>query len=120
MPNRPLTTSRHAHSFGATVVVVAGELDLNTAQQLTDVLHGVEQSAGTSLIVDLSALTYCDSTGITVLANADQAARKANMHFILASPSPDLMRVFRIVGLDQMFTFQPSVQDAFEAVRSWG
>nr|WP_237533755.1 STAS domain-containing protein [Streptomyces sp. SID685] len=60
-------------------------------------------------------MTYCDATGITVFVTAHNRAQQDHSPLILAGLNNDLMRVFHIVGLDQIFTFQPTVHDAVNA-----
>ncbi|MEU3501943.1 STAS domain-containing protein [Streptomyces hundungensis] len=118
MTDPTLTAARHTHASGATVLAVAGELDHHTAPELTRLIQ--EESFGPALpvLIDLSDLTYCDSTGITVLIGADRRASETGAPLVLVGVTADLMHVFRIIGLDQLFTFQPSVEDAIEALRA--
>ncbi|MER5873205.1 STAS domain-containing protein [Streptomyces sp. NPDC002044] len=117
MTDRNLTATRHTHARGATVLSVAGELDHHTAPELTRVIQETPFSPDVPVLIELSELTYCDSTGITVLFSAYHRAREADAPLSLVGLSTDLMHVFRIVGLDQLFTFQPTVEDAVNAQR---
>ncbi|CAM5676893.1 anti-sigma factor antagonist [Streptomyces avidinii] len=117
MTHPTLTTSRHTHARGATVLAVVGELDHHTAPQLTRVIEETPFSAGVPLLIDLSELAYCDSTGITVLIGAYHRAEKASAPLSLVGLNPDLLHVFRIIGLNQLFTFHPTVDDAVNALQ---
>ncbi|MGJ6964114.1 STAS domain-containing protein [Streptosporangium sp. G11] len=90
------------------VLEVAGELDFHTAPQLREALHRVAPLPGQHLVIDLSGLTACDSSGITVLLVARNRALEAQAGIALAAIPGHLARVFRIVGLDQVFTIRPS------------
>lgn len=116
MTDRTLTAVRLSHPAGATVVAVTGELDHHTAQELTEVVDGTPFASDAPVVIDLTGLTYCDSTGITVLVAAYNRAGKAGSQLVLVGLNADLMRVFRIVGLDQLFTFRPTVEDAISAL----
>lgn len=70
------------------------------------------------MIIDLTDLTYCDSTGLTVLVAAYNRAQQAGTPLVLVGLNADLTRVFRIVGLDQLFSFQPTLEDAVDALRA--
>ncbi|CCH31636.1 STAS domain-containing protein [Actinosynnema sp. NPDC047251] len=100
---------------GLTVLRVGGELDLDTTPQLLEALDEVPLGADEGLVVELARLAYCDSTGITALITAHQRAQAAGGSFSLAGVTPDLMRVFHIVGLDQLFTFHPTVDEAVQS-----
>ncbi|MFF3217018.1 STAS domain-containing protein [Streptomyces sp. NPDC002886] len=117
MTHRTLTTSRRSHPRGATVLGVVGELDHHTAPELTGVIEETPFSAGVPVLIDLSELAYCDSTGITVLIGAYHRAEKARAPLSLVGLNADLMHVFRIIGLNQLFTFHPTIEAAVEALQ---
>ncbi|MFF4322948.1 STAS domain-containing protein [Streptomyces sp. NPDC001568] len=117
MTDRTLTATRHTHSRGVTVLAVVGELDHHTAPELTRVIQDTPFSSDVPVLIDLSELDYCDSTGITVLVGAYHRAHEAGAPLLLVGLNADLMHVFRIIGLDQLFTFQPTVEDAVDALR---
>lgn len=105
-------TSRHEDSH--VVVVMAGEIDLHTAprlqNELADQLHG----GAKHVIVDMSGVEFCDSTGVNVLL---AALRRANEHggsLCLVGPQPAVRKVLGITGLDSVFPLRPSVQDAMD------
>jgi anti-anti-sigma factor len=49
------------------VIRLAGELDLATAEQTREALRATDLTTTRSLVVDLSALTFCDSSGLRLL-----------------------------------------------------
>ncbi|WP_411107616.1 STAS domain-containing protein [Streptomyces sp. cmx-4-9] len=116
MTDRTLTATRHTHSRGATVLAAVGELDHHTAPELTRVIRETTFSPEVPVLIDLSELTYCDSTGITVLVGAYHRAREGEVPLFLVGLNDGLMHVFRIIGLDQLFTFRPTVEDAINAL----
>jgi anti-sigma B factor antagonist len=116
--DRTLTATRQPHPAGGTVVAVVGELDHHNAQELTQTFNETPFDPGAPVVIDLTGLTYCDSTGITVLIGAHNRAKQAGARLILAGLNADLTRVFRIIGLDQLFSFQPTVEHAIDALRS--
>lgn len=69
---------------------VAGELDHHTTPRVRDVLDTTPLGPDTGLVVDLTDLAHCDSTGITVLVNAYQGAQAAGSPFGLAGLGRDL------------------------------
>ncbi|MEU6488524.1 STAS domain-containing protein [Streptomyces sp. NPDC046887] len=117
MTERTLTVTSRTHPSGATVLTVDGELDHHTAAQLRAAVEAAPYPpAGT--VLDLTRLGYCDSTGITVLVTGYHRAQAAGTPLVLAGLSADLLRVFRIVGLDQIFSFRPTVDEALAALSS--
>ncbi|MEV6809383.1 STAS domain-containing protein [Streptomyces sp. NPDC017248] len=117
MTEPTLTVVQQLHEAGPVLLQVAGELDHHTAPRLTRALESAPLAPGTPLVIDLSGVEYCDSTGITVLVTAYHRCQAAGCPFSLTGLSDDLARVFRTVGLDQVFTFHPTVDDALAA---WG
>ncbi|MGC2998286.1 STAS domain-containing protein [Streptomyces sp. G35A] len=117
MTEPALTVEQQMHPAGPVVLTVTGELDHHTAPRLTEALEDVPLAPGTPLVIDLSGVAYCDSTGITVLVTAYHRAEAAGSSFSLAGLSHDLTRVFRTVGLDQVFTLHPTTDDALAALR---
>ncbi len=85
---------------GTTVVRVSGELDLATAPQLGDVFAA--QGSG-DLDVDLHGVTFLDSSGISVLVQAQKllVARGATLR--LCSLTESARRVLALAGLDEFF-----------------
>lgn len=112
-----LNITRQHHPAGPVVLHVAGELDHYTAPSLTQALDDLPFGPGTDVVFDLSGLEYCDSTGLTVIITAYHRAESAGSSFSVAGLGPAMDRVFRVVGLDQVFTFYGSVGEAVEAVK---
>jgi anti-sigma B factor antagonist len=113
--DRVLTVTTHAHPAGSTVLTVEGELDYHTAAQLRQVLQDTPFTAG-GVVIDLTDLTYCDSTGVTVLVTAYHRAQATGTPLALAGLSDDLDRVFGIIGLRDVFAIHPTVDKAVESL----
>ncbi|HLH57801.1 MAG TPA: STAS domain-containing protein [Streptosporangiaceae bacterium] len=101
---------------GLCLLSVAGELDYHTAPRLRAGLDEVPLDEGLALIIDLSGLSYCDSTGVSVLVGAYHRAKATGAALALAGMNSDIARVFRVIGLDQVFTSYDSVEAAARAL----
>lgn len=112
-----LTLHTRTTATGA-VMELAGDLDHRTAPQVRDALPQLGLRPGQQLVLDLAALTYCDSSGITVLIAARNHALAADAAIALAAVPEQVARIFRIVGLDQVFPTHPTAQDAEDAWQS--
>ncbi|GLW09110.1 anti-sigma factor antagonist [Microtetraspora sp. NBRC 13810] len=117
---RDLAVTLFSHPTGPTVLTVAGELDFHTTPRLRATVEEIRLEAGSELVIDLSGLTYCDSTGIPVFVAAYHRAQAAGAALAFAGLNPDLTRVFGIVGLDQILSLHPTLEAAVAAVRSGG
>lgn len=111
-----LALTRQSHPAGPILLCVAGELDHYTGPRLSEAIDELPFGPGTDVVIDLSALEYCDSTGLSLLITAHHRAEAAGSSLSFAGPSPELARVFAIVGLDQVFTLHASVERAVEAL----
>jgi len=88
---------------GYQIVSVAGELDIATAEQAYAYISGVIDDGPTAVNVDVGGLTFCDASGLGVLARAARHARQAGRQLRLTSARPSLLKIMRITGLDRAF-----------------
>ena len=77
----------------------SGELDAYSAPQLRKVLDEVLDGSIPCVVVDLSATSFIDSTGLGVLVGAARRAKTQGAEVILDSPSHSVHRVLQITGL---------------------
>ncbi|WP_299538697.1 STAS domain-containing protein [uncultured Streptomyces sp.] len=94
------------------VLRVAGELDYDQAPALRAHVEPLALAPGRDLVIDLSGLEFCDSSGITALLTARQLARSAGAEVILAGVPAPTLRVLTVVGLTQVFTVRASSEVA--------
>ena len=118
MPDQTLSLTLDPHPTGFAVLRVAGELDFHTTPRFREVLDKADLDSGTGLVVDATDLAYCDSTGISALVVAYQRAQAAGSPFGLTGLNPELMRLFRMIGLDGLLPFYPTVEEAVASARS--
>ncbi|MDA8370132.1 MAG: STAS domain-containing protein [Nocardiopsaceae bacterium] len=100
-----LKISRRSHADYA-VVTVRGEIDLYTAPQMHSALVDALGDGAQRLIVDMSRVEFCDSTGISVLLSAMKRAREKDGELELVAPKPAVMKILEVTGLDAVFTIQ--------------
>ncbi|KAA6223936.1 anti-sigma factor antagonist [Streptomyces albofaciens JCM 4342] len=89
------------------VLEVVGHLDYDHADELRTVVSGLTLRPGQRLVLDLAAMEFCDSSGITALLAARHHALAAQADVGLASVPANTLRILRYVGLDQVFTCYP-------------
>ena len=99
----------------AVVVQLGGEFDFHTAPRLRDALPGLALVTGQCLVLDLGGLTFCDSSGISMLIGARHHALAAGAGIALSAVPARVLRIFTVVGLDQVFTCYPTTEDALAA-----
>ena len=106
LDSRQLELSTRTDGDGYQVVAVTGELDIATAEQAYAYLSEVIDAPGLGpapVRVDLSGLTFCDASGLGVLARIARHARQAGRQLRLTSARPSLLKIIRITGLDRAF-----------------
>jgi len=81
------------------VVAPRGEVDTVTAPQLGRRLLSLADEGKTRVVVDLSEVTFMDSTGIGVLLNAVRQLRLRHGGLVLVCPTERILRPFEITGL---------------------
>lgn len=84
------------------VVRVAGEIDIATSQHLTRAIHDAVGRGAEGLILDMSAVTFMDSSGIAALI-----ASRSTATVVLRSPSDAVLRLLATTGLSDTFTLEP-------------
>jgi anti-sigma B factor antagonist len=97
-----MTTRRQ--SDGVLVVDVRGTLDAATVDALREaLLTTLQAQRPTTMIVDLTFVTFMDSMGIGALVTGYNAAREVGTRFVLRNPSEFVHRQLRVTGLADMF-----------------
>ena len=86
---------------GLVHVALVGELDLSTVAKVQEELRRVEASAPATLVVDLSKLTFLDSTGLRCIVTADERARTDGRRIVIVRGPDAVQRVFAITRLDE-------------------
>ena len=108
----PLKLSHRICPTGETVVDLGGELDCAGAEAAVCYVRDVIDRHPGPVIVDLAALVFCDARGLAALVCMAGYAEQKSCPFRLASPSPSLVKIMRITGLDRRFlTSQASALD---------
>lgn len=85
------------------VIRVAGELDIATAEKAYSYISGIIDGGPAPVTVDLSGLTFCDASGLGVLARIARHAKQAGRQLKLSSARPSLLKLMRLTGLDVSF-----------------
>ncbi len=98
-----LELSCRTDADGNQVVSVTGELDIATTEQAYAYISEVIDSWPTPVSVDLSGLTFCDASGLGVLAKIARHARQAGRQLKLTSVRPPQLKIMRLTGLDGVF-----------------
>ena len=98
----------------ATIVRLAGELDLSTAAPVRRAVMDAVGGASGRVVVDLAEVEFMDSTALSILLEARTRLHRREL-FLLAAPGLEARRALEVSGLDRHFAVYGSVQDALAA-----
>jgi anti-sigma B factor antagonist len=86
------------------IVAVAGEIDLSTADQLDGAIRQAEKTEISRIVVDLSAMSFIDSTGLSVLLEAIKRTRMdGNRLSFVPSKHEAVTRLLALTDTKEMF-----------------
>jgi anti-sigma B factor antagonist len=102
---------------GAAVLSLSGELDIAIAAELrqcmTEAISTVEPP---KVVVDLKGVSFCDSSGLSVLLSGLTGAEAAGGVLVLCELHPRIKRVLNVTGLHRRFQTYDTVADAVAAL----
>jgi len=93
---------------GITIIALKGEVDLESSPAARKLLLESIDDAN-RVLVDLSGVTYIDSSGVASLVEALQTSKKNGKGFALAAASEPTRRVLELARLDKVFTIHETV-----------
>jgi anti-sigma B factor antagonist len=91
---------------GSLVLLVRGELDIATAPRLDEALAQARATSAASIVVDLQAVSFIDSSGLRILvkhARTDDEGGRVR----LTNGSPQARRLFELSGAAEYLRFVP-------------
>jgi anti-sigma B factor antagonist len=94
------------------VVVLAGEVDATNSDELYGVLESVVTQQPRLLIVDMSGLSFMDSTGLRMLLRSSRSLDQQGGVLALAAPQVSVARVLQLTRADQLIPVYETVADA--------
>jgi anti-sigma B factor antagonist len=102
---------------GATIVSLQGGLDAMTASTFKPEVVAIADAKVLKVVVDLSALTLIDSTGVGVLISLFKRTRGQGGHVYFAGLAAQPREVFRLLRLDKSLDVFPTVSEALEKIQ---
>jgi anti-sigma B factor antagonist len=103
----PLVVTAEA-AGNAVRVRLAGELDMSTAPELLTRILALAADGSPRVVVDLAALTFCDSAGLTVFVRGDRRCAEAGGWLRLTGAHGQVARVIDISGVGDALGYRPS------------
>ena len=106
-----MNVSREDHDQAA-VFVVDGQVDMHTSPELRQQLRGALNNKASPVIVDLTAVSFIDSSGLATLIEALHGVGKYGGKLRLVGLSPPVMNLFRLSNLTSIFDIRDTREDA--------
>jgi anti-anti-sigma factor len=92
---------------GFTTVRVAGEIDVATSPRLRDALLDSIRHNGATVLLDMSGVTFMDSTGIGVLIGTERRVAIEGGRLIVCRPSGAVTRLLDVLGVARFLDIVP-------------
>jgi anti-anti-sigma factor len=102
----------HRAVDGIRVLTLSGEIDHGVTDIFSKALLSFDDATPPRTVVDLSGVTFMDSSGINALITAHQAMSNAQGWLRIAGAQPSVLRVLELVGLDDVIDCHPTVEQA--------
>ncbi|HEY3941554.1 MAG TPA: STAS domain-containing protein [Acidimicrobiales bacterium] len=91
---------------GAVLVTASGEIDVATAPRVQAAILAQLDGRPVDVVVDLSAVSFLDSSGISALIRARRRVGEVGGTLRLRNPQPKVRRVLQITGVEQAFVIE--------------
>ena len=97
------------------VLPLKGEIDLHVSPSVTALLNAMIDNKPQRLVVDLSSVTYIDSSGLAALIAVMQRVERYGGKFLLVGLQGTICNIFENLRLDQVFQIFPDAAAALAA-----
>ena len=97
---------------GMPVVAAPEEIDIMNAEALGAALLEASTNGHDTLVVDMTRTQFCDSSGLHTLIAAHKRAEAEGREVRLVIPSPTVLRVFALTGMDRVIPNFTSLPEA--------
>lgn len=95
--------SEESAASGAHIINVRGEIHVSTAPRFSQRLTDAIDNGKRAIVLDLSAVEFIDSTGLSVLLNGLRRVSQVQGCLALVCSNPTVLRLFQITSLDETF-----------------
>jgi anti-sigma B factor antagonist len=106
-----IETEQH---LGQCEITLRGEVDVYTAPKLKATLIEAIESGCANIVIDLEGVSFIDSSGLGVLVSALRRARERDGAVRIVCTRENILKIFRITGLDKVFPVFPDIAEARE------
>lgn len=113
---RPADGSPEGAEGGCTVITVAGDVDISTSPELRSALAEANGAGARAIVVDLSEVSFVDSTALGVLVGGYTGVRNNGGRFAVVNDYEAVLKVLRITALHDVLGVHATLEEAVAAV----
>jgi anti-anti-sigma factor len=99
-----LRMTQHEDPSGQAVLVLSGDFDLVHRESVVNAGKAALAGDFSALVLDLSAVAFIDSNGLSALVQLSNLGKQAAKPVIIRSPSPLVRRLLELTALDLTLT----------------
>jgi anti-sigma B factor antagonist len=103
--SKPVLRIDHERSADQHLIRLVGEMDLANVDHARQVLNAAIEGDDAAVIVDMSELEFIDSTGISMLLQAQTASRRDSDRLAFRGVRPEVARTLKLTGADEQLKF---------------
>lgn len=100
------------------VIRIQGEIDMFTSPSLREKLLPFFNDETRGIIVDLSAVSFMDSSGIATLVEGLQWSKKEGKKFILTGLGDNVKNALALTKLDNVFDIRVDIDDVLKGINA--
>lgn len=109
-----LTTRVQRRLGEQAVVAVGGPMDFESTPALTELLLGLVEQGHRHLVLEVSQVSFCDSSGLNALVRVLRQAKRSQGSLALVAPTDQVERLLAITSVDSVIAQYPTVALALE------
>ncbi len=97
------------------IIALAGDIDMHRSPEVKQTLDPLIAKKVPRILLDLSAVTYIDSSGLATMIETLQRIQSYGGKFAMFGLRESVKHVFEIARLDQIFSLYPDEAAAIAA-----
>jgi anti-sigma B factor antagonist len=109
-------TTKHETRNGVDIYGISGRLIMENANEVRTETKALIDEGNGNLVIDLEHLTFIDSSGCAALISAFKAIRARQGRLVLSHVSPEIMSLFELTRLNEIFEIFPDTEAAIAAI----
>ena len=116
----PLQAETETVAPGVQLIRISGDLDIDTCVAASELIRAEIAPPAGVVLLDLSAVTFCSSSGLRVLIQASKHAAEAGVELRIIGAGRPVLRPLQVTGLDRHLRIFSTTADALAAGRESG